>query len=389
MGKESLKGTIKDILLEEKLIRAMLHTIQGVGSGRLRQLIARFGSALNALQQIEGSQELQDEHWLQQIVQKSKEIHPADILESLHGQGIKLVIPEEEGYPELLRQLTDVPPLLYYKGNLPAGQEALAIVGARKATPYGRAAAESLAKEVAGQGIIVVSGLARGIDTAAHRGALAGRGITWAVMGCGLKHMYPPENQKLAEEIMAKGGALWSEFAPGMPPEPQLFPARNRLISGMSRGVVVVEAALRSGALITVDFALEQGREVFAVPGPIFSQMSKGPNHLIRQGAKLVEGFEDVCTEIPSFAGLGHMTNPSADRGTESADIGKQEDQRGISREQQQILNQLSDIPTHIDQITMNSEVPPEQIPLALLELQLAGRIEQLPGQFYVLAYKC
>ena len=389
MCKESLKGAIKDTLIEEKLMRAMIHTIRGVGNSRLRHLIARYGSAVNALQPSKGSQHSPEEHWQQLIAQKCQEINPGEVLEALQSQGIKLIIPEEEGYPDLLRQLPDAPPLLYYKGALPVRQECLAIVGARKATPYGRAAAEALAKDIAGQGIVVVSGLARGIDAAAHRGALAGKGITWAVMGCGLNHMYPPENQKLAEEILAKGGALWSEFPPGMPPEPQFFPARNRLISGMSRGVGVVEAALKSGALITVDFALEQGREVFAVPGPIFSQMSKGPHHLIRQGAKLIESFEDIWVEIPSFAGVEHMSPPSPDRGKESAESGKQEGKRGISSEQQQVLNQLSDVPTHIDQITMNSEVPPELIPLALLELQLAGRIEQLPGQLYVLAYKC
>lgn len=389
MNKESLKGAIKDTLLEEKLIRAMIHSIRGVGNSKLRHLIARYGSAVNALQQSEKSQHSPEEHWRQQLAQKSKEINPGDILEALQGQGIKLAIPEEEGYPDLLRQLPDAPPLLYYKGALPVRQECLAIVGARKATPYGRAAAESLAKDIAGQGIVVVSGLARGIDAAAHRGALAGKGATWAVMGCGLNHMYPPENQKLAEEILAKGGVLWSEFPPGVPPEPQFFPARNRLISGMSRGVVVVEAALKSGALITVDFALEQGREVFAVPGPIFSQLSKGPNHLIRQGAKLVESFEDIWVEIPAFAGVDPMSSQPPDQGTESAEGGKQEGKQEISSEQQHILNQLSDVPAHIDQITMNSEIPPEQIPLALLELQLAGRIEQLPGQLYVLAYKC
>lgn len=376
-------------LLEEKRIRAMIHTIQGIGSGKLRQLIARFGSAYDAWNHIEEDQQSKEEMWLHQIIHKRKELDPAQVEERLYNQGINIIIPEEDGYPDLLRQLTDAPPLLYYKGHLSSGKESLAIVGARKATPYGRAAAESLAKEIAGQGIAVVSGLARGIDTAAHRGALAAdRGITWAVMGCGLNFMYPPENQKLADEIIENGGALWSEFAPEMPPEPQLFPMRNRLISGMSRGVVVVEAALKSGALITVDFALEQGREVFAVPGPIFNPMSKGPNHLIRQGAKIIEGFEDIQSEIPFFT-EGNSSKSTKLPRVKAVAKTKQEEKLGVSNEQEKILQMLSDTPTHIDQITMSSEVPPEQIPLALLELQLAGRIEQLPGQLYVLAYKC
>ncbi|WP_041219955.1 DNA-processing protein DprA [Desulfitobacterium dichloroeliminans] len=378
----------QDALAEEKRIRAMLHSIQGIGSGKLRQLIARFGNACNAWHHLEEDPWSKEEPWLQKISQKRKVLDPSEVEARLHAQGINIVIPEENGYPALLRQLADAPPLLYYKGQLSAGKESLAIVGARKATPYGRAAAEALAKEIAEEGIIVVSGLARGIDTAAHRGALAGQGITWAVMGCGLSFMYPPENQKLAEEIMANHGVLWSEFAPETPPEPQLFPVRNRLISGMSRGVVVVEAALKSGALITVDFALEQGREVFAVPGPIFSQVSKGPNHLIRQGAKLIEGFQDICSEIPAFAeGRDSSTNKET-KSIESTNNGQDKREPQISREQEKILGMLSDIPCHIDQIMLNSEIAPEQIPLVLLELQLAGRIEQLPGQLYVLAYK-
>ena len=389
MGKDSIKGNLRDKLLEEKLIRAAIHNIHGVGSGKLRQLIAHFGSVLNAWNKTTTSVDSKEEQWWQEIVQKLKGVKPSEIIERLDARGIGIVIPEEEGYPELLRQLTDAPPLLYYKGSLSQGQESLAIVGARKSTPYGRAAAEALAREIATEKIVVVSGLARGIDTAAHRGALAVSGVTWAVMGCGLNHIYPPENKKLADEIIDRGVTLWSEYVPDMPPEPQLFPARNRLISGMSRGVVVVEAALKSGALITVDFALEQGRDVFAVPGPIFSQMSKGSNHLIRQGAKLVESFEDIRSEIPHFAEVNqHIISPLS-VSKQSMQNSKAEDEKGVSIEQEQILNLLSDMPIHIDNITMNTEVPPEQVPLVLLELQLAGRIEQLPGQLYVLAHKC
>ncbi len=267
----------KDSWSEEKRYRATIHSISGVGSRKLRQFIARYGSAVNAWRHLENASDLlNEEPWIQQIARKRRELNPEAIEEGLIVKGIHMIIPEEEGYPFLLRELTDAPPLLYYMGNLSQPKEAIAIVGARRATPYGRAAAEAISKELAQNEIIVVSGLARGIDTAAHKGALSGNGITWAVLGCGLNFMYPPENKKLAEDIIEKNGALFSEFMPEMAPEPQLFPMRNRLISGMSRGVVVVEAALKSGALITVDFALEQGREVFAVPGPIFSEQSKG-----------------------------------------------------------------------------------------------------------------
>lgn len=385
----------KDQWLEEKRWRAAIHSIHGIGSGKLRQLIARFGSISHALDQLrQASGGFKEESWVQQILHKSKELNPLEIEECLHEKGIRMVIPEEGGYPDLLRELADAPPLLYYKGRLSPHKEAVAIVGARKATPYGRAAAEKIGKELASQGIVVVSGLARGIDTAAHKGALAGQGITWAVLGCGLNFMYPPENKKLADEIIERDGAIFSEFMPDMAPEPQLFPMRNRLISGMVRGVVVVEAALKSGALITVDFALEQGREVFAVPGPIFSEQSKGANNLIRQGAKLVEDVKDILAEIPSrenYVLKGQSTEKGPTQNGEKNQTG--EKKRGPAKEstfeQEQILELLSDLPLHIDQITLKSNLPPEQIPLTLLELQLAGRIEQLPGQLYVLARKC
>jgi len=388
MDNQKVTANIEKNLLEEKAYRAMLHTLPGIGSVRIRQLIERFGSAVKACAELESSGS--GEQWWQKLKLMLKEADPFEIYANLQAQGIGIVIPEEDGYPELLRHLADAPPLLYYKGTLTDKREALAIVGSRKATPYGRAAAESLAKESAREGIVIVSGLARGIDSAAHRGALTGGGITWAVMGCGLKFIYPPENQKLATEIIEKGGALWSEYPPETPPAPQLFPARNRLISGMSRGVVVVEAALKSGALITVDFALEQGREVFAVPGPIFSQMSKGPNQLIRQGAKLVESYEDICSEIPGFARAIPLS-PATEKDNNAIDRvdGNMNTEKESDPQSQEILNLLSDLPMHIDEITQKAKVAPEQLPLILLELQLAGRIQQLPGQFYVLTYKC
>lgn len=375
----------KDTWLEEKRIRATIHSIQGIGSRKLRQLIARYGSATKAWDLLESATDpLKEEPWIQQIARKRRELNPYDIEEDLREKGIYTVILEEEGYPSLLRELTDAPPLLYYKGKLSTQKEAIAVVGARRATPYGRAAAEAISKELAQNDIVVVSGLARGIDTAAHKGALAGQGITWAVLGCGLGFIYPPENKKLAEEIIEKNGALFSEFMPEMSPEPRLFPMRNRLISGMSRGVVVVEAASKSGALITVDFALEQGREVFAVPGPIFSEQSKGSNNLIRQGAKLIEGFKDILPEIPSL-----QSTPNPEKNDESTQKERTNIVQKTTSDHHELLQMICDLPIHIDQITMNCQIAPEQIPLALLELQLAGRIEQLPGQLYVLAHKC
>lgn len=368
---------------QEKIVRAAFRTIKGVGSQRLRQLIAYFGSAVKAWEAPQSNylQVANQEKWIIEILKVRKDIDPQEIGDSLGKQGIKMIIPDETNYPLLLAELADAPPLLYYRGHLRGNEEVLAIVGSRQATAYGKSAARMLARDAAAKGIIIASGLARGIDTAAHQGALESRGMTWAFLGCGLDRVYPSENRRLAEEILERG-ALISEFTPGTPPNALHFPARNRLISGCSCGVVVVEAAERSGALITVDFALEQGREVFAVPGPIFSPVSRGPHHLIRQGAKIVEGIEDICNELPAWS--KHLSQVSFNKellpkNTEGHD----------GMDHVLILQQLSDVPLHIDQITIHSTLSVSTISLALLELQLEGKVTQLPGQHYVLAREC
>jgi DNA processing protein len=370
-------------LEQEKLIRASFRTIKGVGSQRLRQLIAYFGSAVKAWEAPQSSylQVVKQEKWLGEILTSRKNVDPQKIGEALSKQGIKLVTPNETNYPHLLAELADAPPLLYYRGHLQGEAEVLAFVGSRQATTYGKAAARVLARDAAAKGIVIVSGLARGIDTAAHQGALDSKGRTWAFFGCGLDRVYPAENRQLAEDILERG-ALISEFTPGTPPNALHFPARNRLISGCSCGVVVVEAAERSGALITVDFALEQGREVFAVPGPIFSPVSRGPHHLIRQGAKIVAGIEDICSELPVWSKIVSQVSLSKEFLPAAKNLAN-------GMEHMSILQQLSDVPLHIDQITMHSTLPVSTISLALLELQLGGKVIQLPGQYYVLAREC
>jgi DNA processing protein len=380
----------------EKQSRAAFRTLPGIGSQRLRMLIAHFGSAQAAwLAPIEEYLVWGKAPWALKLLPLRKEIDPALIIESLELQGICTVLPEEENYPCLLAELVDAPPILYYKGLLRPFKEALAIVGSRRATAYGRAAAGFLSREIACKGIVIVSGLARGIDTAAHEGALAGKGETWAFLGSGLDRIYPPENKKLAQSII-ENGALLSEFRPGSFPEGRHFPARNRLISGCSRGVVVVEAALKSGALITVDFALEQGREVFAVPGPIFSEMSKGTHYLLRSGAKIAEGAEDIWAEIPLWSNyspkqFGKNTDKKTAKNTRDISLtGIDAKATACNQEvSSAILDILSDIPLHIDQIVLQFDYQAGSIALALLELQLEGKIEQLPGQYYILARKC
>ncbi|MDD2234057.1 MAG: DNA-processing protein DprA [Desulfitobacteriaceae bacterium] len=376
----------------EKQSRAAFRTLPGIGSRRLRILIAHFGSAQAAwTASVEEYLAWGKVPWALNILSRRKEIDPALIKESLDLQGISTVLPEEENYPCLLAELVDAPPILYYKGLLRPNKEALAIVGSRRATAYGRAAAGFLSREIAAKGIVIVSGLARGIDTAAHEGALAANGETWAFLGSGLDRIYPAENKKLAQTII-ENGALISEFIPGSAPEGRHFPARNRLISGCSRGVVVIEAASKSGALITVDFALEQGREVFAVPGPIFSEMSKGTHYLLRSGAKIAEGAEDIWAEISWWSNYssGQFVNKN-DKKTAGNIKGTCVDSRETVDQEisSAILNLLSDIPLHIDQIVLQCNYSAGHIALNLLELQLQGEIEQLPGQYYVLVRKC
>ena len=368
-------------LTREKLIRAALRTVPGIGSQRLRHLIALFGSAQLAWEASAAEYAAwADSPWLQRVSLEREKIDLAWLENDLNQRGISLLIPEEEIYPLLLAELSDAPPLLYYRGRISVGAKGLAMVGSRQATAYGKAAADKLAREAAQHGLVVISGLARGIDTAAHQGALAAGGETWAFLGCGVDLIYPPENQRLAQQIMANGAVL-SEFIPGTTPEPNHFPARNRLISGCAAGVVVVEAGLKSGAMITVDFALDQGREVFAVPGPIFSEMSRGTHHLLRSGAKLVEELADIIAEIPAWDEV-QLPKMSSKR---IEPEGRNRIEAFIPHEAE-ILALLSDVPLHIDQVALQCSLIPEEVPLALLELQLAGKIEQLPGQRYVLA---
>jgi DNA processing protein len=377
-------------LHQEKICRAAILSIAGIGSQRLRQLIAFFGSAVVAWEtEADFPEGLARADWLKhfRLASKKTDLHNLEL--RLRQEEISLVIPGEENYPVLLAECPDAPPVLFYKGTLLPGGEGLAIVGSRRATPYGKAAAAYFARSLAEKGYVVVSGLARGIDTAAHQGALETDGITWAFLACGLDRIYPRENTKLAQAIL-KRGALISEYPPGVPPEARLFPARNRLISGSSRGVIVVEAAERSGSLITVDFALEQGREVFAVPGPIFSEQSKGTHQLLKMGAKLVSEKEDVISEI-RFLSAG--CSPEAKVRKDGDEV-----QQGLTREtvkkdgekfkddnRSKILAVLSDLPLHIDRLAALCSLPPQEIALGLLELQLSGEILQLPGQNYVL----
>jgi DNA processing protein len=283
--------------------------------------------------------------------------------------------PGDPRYPALLGAIP-APPRLFVRGALEADDAlALAIVGSRRPSPYGLAVAEQLASELAARGLTIVSGLARGIDTAAHRGALAAGGRTLAVLGCGLDIVYPPENAVLARTIEARG-ALLSQFAPGVPALAGHFPARNRTLAGLALGVVVVEAAERSGALITAGFAGDLGRETFAVPGRITSPTSAGANRLIQDGAKLVTCWQDIVSELPEpwrRAVRGPSTSTSEQQQPE---IGSDE---GI------LFRLLTpDEPQHIEQLIARAEMDPARAGALLVTLELGGWARQLAGQRWV-----
>ncbi len=360
----------------------ILNAVPGISSTHIRKLLEHYGSAGRVLT-------LSENDWASsQIVSAKAASHiagfPKDrFLQKEHDliarHHIRIIPLGDEGYPVLLKEIPDPPAVLYVKGNIPGNVSlSVAMVGSRKASLYGLSVAQQFAGQLASAGMNIVSGMARGIDTAAHRGALKSQGMTTAVFGCGLAHIYPPENKKLFEEISA-AGAVVSEFPMETSPVSYNFPRRNRIISGLSLGVVVVEAAEKSGALITADFALEQGREVYAVPGKIDSPTSQGVHHLIKQGAKMVVSPEDILEDLcPPQTG-----HPKSQDDTPRKDhaIGSSE---GLSEPEQLVYGHVTDRPVHIDELSLRcgSDIP--SIASVLLSLELKRLVKQLPGKLFV-----
>ena len=288
----------------------------------------------------------------------------------------KLIALADDGYPAWLRAISSPPAALYCDGLVePGDRQAIAIVGSRQATPYGLRVTETLARELSGAGFTIVSGLARGIDAAAHRAALETGGRTIAVLGCGLDVDYPPEHRRLREEIAANG-AVVTEFPAGTPPKPSHFPQRNRIISGLSLGVLVIEAAEDSGSLITARQALEQGREVFAVPGPVDAPLSRGPHGLIKQGAKLVETVDDIIEEL-----LPQMELAVVPR--RRSVLSQATELPNLLPEERLVLDLMGREPLHLDDLTERSHLTAAAIAGILLGLELKGAVHQVPGQRY------
>lgn len=360
-----------------KYYHAMNH-IPELGPVRVRKLVCHFGSPavfwkapVKELALVEGfTQKLAG-----QVAGERNKIDPERCWEDLLQKGIAVVSIEDPGYPPLLKEIYDPPVLLYYNGEIETVHGfCLAIVGSRRHTVYGRETAYKIAAKLSNYNLAIVSGMARGIDTWAHKGALDSGGKTAAVLGCGLDICYPAENRKLKDAI-AGGGVVISEFPPGFKPLPQNFPRRNRIISGLSLGTLVIEAAENSGALITAGFALEQGREVFAVPGAIGSPYSRGCHRLIKEGAKLVENLDDILEEI-RFCGP-EKAGPAGGGCTESA-------KEGLSAAEKKLLGLVTYEPVDIEVIAQLSRVPLSKLNALLLELELKGAVKRLAGNYFM-----
>jgi len=356
-----------------------LNMIPGVGGATYRRLLNFFGSpgaalraSLKDLNRIRGLTPAV----CQSIVDKRDKVSIDREMEMIQQRGCKIITIHDESYPPNLKAIYDPPQVLYVRGDLlPSDSMAVSIVGTRSASPYGKMVAEQISGHLAAKGITVISGMAYGIDTAAHKGCLNAGGRTIAVLGNGLSVVYPARNIKLMEEAI-HSGALISEFPMSMRPLRNNFPRRNRVISGLSLGTMVVEAPKRSGALITADFALEQGREVFAVPGQIFSETSGGTHDLIKQGAKLVESVEDIIEELPSYA-LQPVTEEDFKAEEERMEI-------QLSADEKAVWKVIGSDQTHIDDISRQANLPSYKVSAALVMLELKGLVQQSAGKMFM-----
>ena len=289
-------------------------------------------------------------------------------MSDIENKSYDVILFGEEEYPELLGHIADPPVLLFVRGALPQGFT-VGVVGSRRASHYGRQVAEKIGRDLAGVGVHIVSGLARGIDTVAHRAALEGGGTTTAVLGSGIDRIYPPENVKLAGQILQQGGAVVSEYLPGTPPLPHNFPRRNRIIAGLSRGLLVVEAHLRSGSLITARLALEENRDLFVVPGSVLKETFLGSHRLIQDGAKLVTEARDILVEY-------RMYLPG---------ISSQEREITLSEDEWILYGFLdTEVPKHPDQLTQESKLAPEVVMQCLTEMDLKGVVLSVPGGLFL-----
>ncbi|NJD60173.1 MAG: DNA-protecting protein DprA [Anaerolineales bacterium] len=358
-------------MVDPRLYWIGLNMVKGIGAVRFKALLDVFGSAESAWNA--SPEALQSAGLSQKIVASfqrfRKDVDLEQVWERIQSLGVQVLTWEDEAYPSHLKEIDQPPPVLYVRGSLQAEDEwAVAIVGTRKVTAYGRQVAEDVATVLAHSGVTVVSGLARGVDSVAHQAALNAGGRTLAVLGNGVDQVYPPENRKLAAQIM-EHGALISDYALGTQPDGVNFPPRNRIISGLSLAVIIVEAGETSGALITATFAAEQGRDVFAVPGNITAPQSKGTNRLIRDGAQPLLNPQDVLEAL----NLTMVTEHQAAR------VSLPTDPVEVS-----LYKLLSQQPMYVDEIRMQAGMPIETVSATLAMMELKGMVRQVGGMNYV-----
>ncbi|HEX4037972.1 MAG TPA: DNA-processing protein DprA [Acidobacteriaceae bacterium] len=376
---------------EEKHAWVALAMTPGMGPRRILRAVERCGRAARVLHlpltELEG---LGMPAQSAQFLASGEAAHAADQeLEKAAGTGAAVVTYGDEAYPERLREIFDPPALLWLRGDATLlARPALAVVGTRHPTPYGTGMAGRLSRDLAQRGLTILSGMARGVDTAAHKGALEAKRPTIAVWGTGVDVIYPKENKSLAEQIVREGGAILSEYPLGTFPAPQNFPRRNRILSGMSVGVLVIEAGEYSGTRVTARCALEQNREVFAVPGNVTTKNAWGPNLLIKQGAKLTSCWEDVWEELPtSIRAALEQSEGFASEATSEASLFEESP---LPPSEARVFSVLRpDEALQMDEILekLEQELSSSEIFTALFELELAGRIRQLPGKNYVRSF--
>ncbi|MEM1058966.1 MAG: DNA-processing protein DprA [Verrucomicrobiota bacterium] len=352
-----------------------LNLVPDVGPIRCRRLVERFGSAERALRasvgELRGVEGIGAE-LAANVADWERVGQPEEERRRAAEMGLTLLTLADETYPPLLREIYDAPLVLYVKGEVPARwRRGLAVVGSRLTTRYGVEMTHKLSYQIAYAGVPVVSGLARGIDTAAHKGALAAKGVTWAVIGCGLGHLYPPENEELADKIVAGGGLLMSEFPLDVRPDRRTFPRRNRIVSGLSFGVLVTEAGSGSGALITARQALEQGRSVFAMPGRIDNPSCKGCHELIKEGAALAEGAEDILAELEFLLPPAEVV--------EARPLPPD-----LSDAEKLVFESIGSEEAPLDLLIQKTGLPSAKVSSTLLRLEMKKLVRQLPGKHFV-----